>query len=130
MPLGAQLESTCAVAQAVDRRYRPMSSKLWQLILETVGCLAIYSPRLPARLVTAKVEGGLVCALNAYPYLLMSRAPRALLLRILPVLEPRLSAASCAFAQRVDLAGAAALRSHGTAACSPVMYLCDAFNLR
>ena len=47
--------------------------------------------------------------------LLMSRAPRALLLRILPVLDPRLSAASCAFAQRVELVGAAALRSRSTA---------------
>ena len=53
--------------------------------------------------------------------LLMSRAPRALLLRILPVLDPRLSAASCAFAQRVELVGAAALRSRSTAACSPAM---------
>ena len=31
MPLGAQLESACAIAQAVDRRYRPMNSELWQL---------------------------------------------------------------------------------------------------
>ena len=42
--------------------------------------------------------------------LLMSRAPRALLLRILPVLDPRLSAARCAFAQRVELVGPAAQR--------------------
>ena len=32
MPLGAQLESACATTQAVDRRYRPMNSELWQLI--------------------------------------------------------------------------------------------------
>ena len=57
MPLRARLDSACAIAQAVDRRYRPMNSELWQLIYLTVGCLAIYTPRLPARLVTAKVSG-------------------------------------------------------------------------
>ena len=32
MPLRARLESACAIAQAVDRRYRTMNSELWQLI--------------------------------------------------------------------------------------------------
>ena len=32
MPLRARLDSACAIAQAVDRRYRPMNSELWQLI--------------------------------------------------------------------------------------------------
>ena len=32
MPLRARRDSACAIAQAVDRRYRPMNSELWQLI--------------------------------------------------------------------------------------------------
>ena len=32
MPLRARLDSACAVALAVDRRYRTMNSELWQLI--------------------------------------------------------------------------------------------------
>ena len=32
MPLRARLDSACAIALAVDRRYRTMNSELWQLI--------------------------------------------------------------------------------------------------
>ena len=49
IPLRARLDSACAIALAVDRRYRTMNSELWQLIPDRW--------LLPSRLVTAKVSG-------------------------------------------------------------------------
>ena len=68
MPLGSRLESACAIAQAVDRRYRPMSSELWQLIVDR--WLLAHVLAAPSRLKrhrqgewsrTARISGGRAC---------------------------------------------------------------------
>ena len=68
MPLGAQLVSACAIAQAVDRRYRPMNSERWQLIVDR--WLLAHVLAAPSRSTrhrqgewrrTARISGGRAC---------------------------------------------------------------------
>ena len=68
MPLRAQLESACAIAQAVDRRYRPMNSELWQLTPDRWLLAHVFAA--PSRSTrhrqgewsrTARISGGRAC---------------------------------------------------------------------
>ena len=82
MPLGAQLESACAVALAVDRRYRPMNSELWQLIVDR--WLLAHVLAAPSRLKrhrqgewskTARISGGRACVGRLSEWTARSSAP-------------------------------------------------------
>ena len=57
MPLRARLDFASAVALAVDRRYRTMSSELWQLIPDRWLLAHLLAVPSSTRLVTAKVSG-------------------------------------------------------------------------
>ena len=68
MPLRARRDSACAIAQAVDRRYRPMNSELWQLIPDR--WLLAHLHAAPSRATshgqgewsrTARISGGRYC---------------------------------------------------------------------
>ena len=68
MPLRARLDSACAIALAVDRRYQTMNSELWQLIPDR--WLLIHLHAAPSRLKrhrqgewsrTARISGGRTC---------------------------------------------------------------------
>ena len=68
MPLRTRLDSACAIALAVDRRYRTMNSELWQLIPDR--WLLAHVSAAPSRLKrhrqgewsrTARISGGRPC---------------------------------------------------------------------